>query len=180
MMDQIKSDSVKIQEMSSFIDDIAFQTNLLALNAAVEAARAGEQGRGFAVVADAVRGLAQRSADSAKQITTLINTSAETIIKGVGSANDMDKSLKEIVENSKRIASILENAVGNSLEQSKGIEQINIGMTQLDQSTQLNAKSAEDLSLSSSNLSQEGHTLESTVTELQKIVNGAETKKSAA
>lgn len=173
MMNQIQSDSAKIQEMSSFIDDIAFQTNLLALNAAVEAARAGEQGRGFAVVAEAVRSLAQRSAESAKQITSVIAESAQRISQGVRSAKEMDLSLKEIVTNSNHLAQVLESAVGNSVEQSKGIEQINIGMTQLDQSTQQNAKSAEDLSVSSSSLNQDGDHLQATVLQLETMVGNS-------
>jgi methyl-accepting chemotaxis protein len=171
-MAEMSVGSRKIQEIIAVIDDISFQTNLLALNAAVEAARAGEQGKGFAVVAEAVRSLAQRSADSAKSISEIIRDNALRAEQGVAIADRSGLVLKEIVTSVKKVA-ILNGEIANaSQEQSKGISQISQAMNQLDQTTQTNAASAEDISSTSQEMSQRAGELLIVVENLGHIVDG--------
>ncbi|AIY41233.1 Methyl-accepting chemotaxis protein I (serine chemoreceptor protein) [Collimonas arenae] len=138
-MGSIKASSHKIVDIISVIDGIAFQTNILALNAAVEAARAGEQGRGFAVVATEVRSLAQRSANAAKEIKTLIGDSVEKVETGSLLVDNAGKTMNEIVDSVKRAAAIMGEISSSSREQSIGIEQVNEAITQMDGITQQNA-----------------------------------------
>ncbi|MES2092127.1 MAG: methyl-accepting chemotaxis protein, partial [Pseudomonadota bacterium] len=123
-MERITASSKKINDIISVIDGIAFQTNILALNAAVEAARAGEQGRGFAVVASEVRNLAQRSANAAKEIKTLINESVETVQSGSALVDDAGKSMQDIVNQVKRVNDLIAEISSASIEQSAGIGQV--------------------------------------------------------
>lgn len=148
-MTEISKSSKKIEEIISVIDDIAFQTNLLALNAAVEAARAGEQGKGFAVVAEAVRTLAQRSAASAKDITSLIKESVSQIDKGSDVADRSGAVLTNIVTSIKKVSDLNNEIAAASSEQTTGIQQISKAMNQLDQSSQSNAASAEEIAATS-------------------------------
>ena len=138
-MGAIKASSGKIADIIGVIDGIAFQTNILALNAAVEAARAGEQGRGFAVVAAEVRSLAQRSANAAKEIKTLISDSVEAVDTGGRQVDEAGKTMTEIVNGVKRAADIMRDITVASQEQSAGIEQVNQAVTQMDDMTQQNA-----------------------------------------
>lgn len=138
-MGSIKESSTKIADIIGVIDGIAFQTNILALNAAVEAARAGEQGRGFAVVASEVRALAQRSANAAKEIKTLINDSVEKVSKGSEQVDEAGKNMTEIVNDVKRAADVMRDITVASREQSIGIDLINQAMTQMDDMRQQNA-----------------------------------------
>ena len=138
-MDDINHSSKKIADIISVIDGIAFQTNILALNAAVEAARAGEQGRGFAVVASEVRSLAQRSAEAAKEIKSLIGASVERVESGARLVKDAGTTMAEIVSSVKRVGDIIGEISAASGEQSEGIGEVNQSIGQLDQMTQQNA-----------------------------------------
>ncbi|MFK2905049.1 MCP four helix bundle domain-containing protein [Dyella ginsengisoli] len=143
-MGAISASSQKIADIVGLIDEIAFQTNLLALNAAVEAARAGDQGRGFAVVASEVRNLAQRSALAAKEIKTLIGDSVERVKMGSGLVDESGRSLAAIVESIKKVTDIVAEIAAASTEQSAGIEQVNMAVTQMDEVTQQNAALVEE------------------------------------
>jgi len=140
----INESSKKIADIISVIDGIAFQTNILALNAAVEAARAGEQGRGFAVVAGEVRNLAQRSADAAKEIKTLIGASVERVEQGTVLVDRAGTTMTEIVGAIKRVSDIVGEISAASAEQSSGIAQIGEAITQMDKVTQQNAALVEE------------------------------------
>ncbi|MDQ2148496.1 methyl-accepting chemotaxis protein [Alcaligenaceae bacterium C4P045] len=135
----ITDSSRRIAEIISVIDSIAFQTNILALNAAVEAARAGEQGKGFAVVASEVRNLAQRSAQAAKEIKALIDDSVTKVGAGSSLVNQAGQTMEEIVQAIKRVTDIMGEITVASNEQSSGIEQVSLAVTQMDQMTQQNA-----------------------------------------
>ena len=173
-MKEIHASSNKIKDIIDVIDDIAFQTNLLALNAAVEAARAGEQGKGFAVVAEAVRGLAQRSASAAKDISTLISDSVEKVTRGNEIAKNSEVVLGEIVQSVKRVVDYNSNIASASQEQATGIGQISKAMTQIDQTTQQNASSSEEASASAEELSAQAGGLKRLVGNLQSVIDGVE------
>ncbi len=169
-MTDINKSSRKIEEIITVIDDIAFQTNLLALNAAVEAARAGEQGKGFAVVAEAVRALAQRSAQAAKEISVLIKDSVSQVDRGTEIADKSGIALKEIVGSVKKVTDLNSEIASASSEQSEGIAQISKAMNQLDQATQSNAASAEEAAASSEVMLRQAKFLGEQVEQLQRIV----------
>ncbi|WP_264213813.1 methyl-accepting chemotaxis protein [Leisingera thetidis] len=143
-MTEIEQSSVKISQIISVIDDIAFQTNLLALNAGVEAARAGEAGKGFAVVASEVRALAQRSADAATEIKTLISDSSKHVKQGVELVGETGEALTSIVGRVNAISELVSNIAEGAAEQSTGLSEINTGVSQLDQVTQQNAAMVEE------------------------------------
>jgi len=143
-MDQISHSSRKINEIIGTIDGIAFQTNILALNAAVEAARAGEQGRGFAVVAGEVRLLAQRSAEAAKEIKSLISASVERVDSGTQQVQAAGATMTEIVASVQRVTDIIGEISAAAREQSEGIAVVNASVVQLDQMTQQNAALVEE------------------------------------
>jgi methyl-accepting chemotaxis protein len=138
-MDEIQHSSRKIADIISTIDGIAFQTNILALNAAVEAARAGEQGRGFAVVASEVRGLAQRSAEAAKQIKGLIDVSVAKVESGSRYVQEAGSTMTEIVASVQRVSDIIAEISAAAAEQSGGLGQVNGAVGDLDRATQQNA-----------------------------------------
>ena len=143
-MKGINDSSKKIADIISVIDSIAFQTNILALNAAVEAARAGEQGRGFAVVAAEVRSLAQRSADAAKEIKTLISTSVERVEQGTALVDQAGATMTEVVSAIKRVTDIMGEISAASHEQSSGVALVGEAVTEMDQATQQNAALVEE------------------------------------
>ncbi|HEY5800025.1 MAG TPA: methyl-accepting chemotaxis protein, partial [Burkholderiaceae bacterium] len=151
-MGDIRESSRKIVDIIGVIDGIAFQTNILALNAAVEAARAGEQGRGFAVVASEVRSLAQRSAAAAKEIKTLIGTSVEKVDNGSRLVDSAGATMAQIVTSVKQVADIMSEIAAASQEQSSGIEQVNLTVTQMDESTQQNAALVEQAAAAAGSL----------------------------
>ncbi|WP_018881873.1 MULTISPECIES: methyl-accepting chemotaxis protein [unclassified Thioalkalivibrio] len=158
-MGEINQSSKKIADIIGVIDEIAFQTNLLALNAAVEAARAGEQGRGFAVVATEVRNLAQRSAQAAKEIKTLINDSVERIGEGSKLVDNSGKALEDIVDSVKKVSDIIAEIAAASEEQSTGLDEINKAVTQLDEVTQQNAALVEEAAAASESLDDQSREL---------------------
>jgi methyl-accepting chemotaxis protein len=143
-MQEIDASSKKIADIIGVIDGIAFQTNILALNAAVEAARAGEQGRGFAVVASEVRSLAQRSAEAAKEIKGLIDTSVGKVESGTRLVTDAGATMEEIVQSVRRVADVISEITSAATTQSSGIAGVNQAIGNLDQMTQQNAALVEE------------------------------------
>ncbi|NEX60839.1 methyl-accepting chemotaxis protein [Noviherbaspirillum galbum] len=162
-MGAIKDSSRKIVDIITVIDGIAFQTNILALNAAVEAARAGEQGRGFAVVAAEVRNLAQRSASAAKEIKALISDSVEKVDAGGKLVNEAGKTMDDIVASVKHVADIMGEITAASTEQSAGIEQVNMAITQMDEMTQQNAALVEQAAAAAQSMQDQAQTLSQAV-----------------
>ena len=158
-MASINESSRKIVDIIGVIDGIAFQTNILALNAAVEAARAGEQGRGFAVVASEVRNLAQRSAAAAKEIKLLIDDSVNKVDAGGKLVNQAGVTMSEIVESISRVTGIMGEIANASMEQTSGIEQINMAITQMDEVTQQNAALVEEAAAAAGAMQDQAATL---------------------
>lgn len=152
----IADSSQKISDITAVIDGIAFQTNILALNAAVEAARVGEHGRGFAVVADEVRNLAQRSANAAKEIKTLIEDSVSRTGSGARQAEDAGETMTKIVESVTRVTDIMSHIATASDEQSKGISQVSIAVAEMDKVTQQNASLVEQSAVAANVLEEQG------------------------
>lgn len=163
---EIESSSKKIQDIISVIDDIAFQTNLLALNAAVEAARAGEQGKGFAVVADAVRSLAGRSSQSAKEISDLIKESSIKVDQGVKAAEASGETMHKMLELINSVAAINAEMAQASSEQARGIEGINQAIQEIDKATQQNAASSESAAHASQKLMSQAEVMNQAVASL--------------
>ena len=162
-MTEIEQSSNHISQIISVIDDIAFQTNLLALNAGVEAARAGEAGKGFAVVASEVRALAQRSSDAAMEIKTLIGDSSKQVERGVDLVGKAGEALQSIVEQVTHISQLVSGIAEGAAEQSTGLNEINTGVTQLDQVTQQNAAMVEEATAA-------GHMLNTDAGKLSELV----------
>ncbi|WMW80974.1 methyl-accepting chemotaxis protein [Undibacterium cyanobacteriorum] len=151
-MNGIHESAMKIQEIVSMIDKIAFQTDILALNAAVEAAHAGEQGKGFAVVANEVRNLAQRSAESARQIRRLIDDAVNRVESGVEQINDVSMTLTDIVGGIRNLAKDINSISVASAEQSDGLIHISDAIRELDAITKSNSQMAENAKYASSEL----------------------------
>ncbi len=158
-MERISASSRKIADIISVIDGIAFQTNILALNAAVEAARAGEQGRGFAVVAGEVRLLAQRSAEAAKEIKTLIADSVEKVEEGNRQVAGAGSTMQEVVGSVQKVADLIQEISHAADEQSSGIAQVNGSIGDMDHSTQQNAALVEQMAAAAQSLKNQAQAL---------------------
>ena len=158
-MESINASSKRIVEITNLIDDIASQTNLLALNAAIEAARAGEQGRGFAVVADEVGKLARRSTMAAKEIQTLISESAQKVTDGTMLVGQCGQTLEEIVLSVKHVSDIMVEINSMSQEQAQGIAQVNMAISEMDQTTHENASLVEATMVTSHAMAQQASEL---------------------
>lgn len=171
-MQNISDSSRQIEEIISVIDNIAFQTNLLALNAAVEAARAGEQGKGFAVVADAVRALAQKSAEAAKNISSLIQDSVSKVQGGVELANKNGETLHLILQSIKKVSDLNNEIATASDEQATGIQQISSAMNHLDQSVQSNAASSEEIAATATEINDQARIMNNLVENMSSTVFG--------
>ncbi|WP_342611549.1 methyl-accepting chemotaxis protein [Burkholderia ambifaria] len=154
-MNDITASSRKISDIIGVIDGIAFQTNILALNAAVEAARAGDQGRGFAVVAGEVRALAQRSANAAKEIKTLIGASVDRVESGARIVDGAGKTMEDIVTQVKRVSDLIAEISSSTAEQSTGVAQVDQAVVHLDNITQQNAALVEQSTAASESLKQQ-------------------------
>ena len=158
-MREISSSSRRIGDILGVIDGIAFQTNILALNASVEAARAGEQGRGFAVVASEVRTLAQRSATAAKEIRELISESQSRVNEGSQMATRAGETMDEIATEVMRVTTLMKEISSASQEQSRGIEQVNQAVTQMDEVAQQNAALVEQAAAATHSLEEQSQQL---------------------
>jgi methyl-accepting chemotaxis protein-1 (serine sensor receptor) len=162
-MTEIGDSSNKIAEITSIIEGIAFQTNILALNAAVEAARAGENGRGFAVVASEVRSLAQRSSSAAREIKDLIGTSTDRVHAGTELVGRAGTTMAQITQSISRVHDIVGEIAAASNEQSRGIEQVNQAIAQMDEVTQQNAALVEQAAAAAASLQDQADHLRTAV-----------------
>ena len=158
-MEEISTSSRKISDIIGTIDAIAFQTNILALNAAVEAARAGEQGRGFAVVAGEVRQLAQRSAEAAREIKSLIGSSVERVEAGSKLVGDAGRTMAEIVSSVQRVTDIIGEVAAAAGEQRSGVSLVNDAVNDLDRMTQQNAALVEESAAAAESLKEQARSL---------------------
>jgi methyl-accepting chemotaxis protein/methyl-accepting chemotaxis protein-1 (serine sensor receptor) len=171
-MEGINASSQKISKIIKVIDEIAFQTNILALNAAVEAARAGEAGMGFAVVADEVRNLAQRCAQAAKDTADLIEESIQRSDGGRIKVDQVAVAIRAITAESSKIKVLVDEINLGSVEQSRGIDQINRAIIQMEQVTQSNAANAEESAAAAEELNAQAEAMKDVVESLQDMVNG--------
>jgi methyl-accepting chemotaxis protein len=158
-MTSIEQSSTEIGKITGIIDEIAFQTNLLALNAGVEAARAGDAGRGFAVVATEVRALAQRSAEAAKDIKSLIASSSHHVGAGVKQAAESETALARIIAEISKINALIENIAASASEQASALAQVNTAINQMDRTTQQNAAMVEQTTAATASLANEAAAL---------------------
>ncbi|MBU1346655.1 MAG: PAS domain S-box protein [Alphaproteobacteria bacterium] len=158
-MGDIQKSAALIGDIIGVIDEIAFQTNLLALNAGVEAARAGDSGRGFAVVASEVRALAQRSAEAAKEIKTLISASTAQVDVGVKLVDETGTALSSIVDRVAEIDGLVSEIAASAQEQATGLQQVNTAVNQMDQVTQQNAAMVEQSTAAAASLKMEAEQL---------------------
>jgi methyl-accepting chemotaxis protein len=172
---EITRSSEETGKIIKTIDEIAFQTNLLALNAAVEAARAGEAGAGFAVVADEVRNLAMRASEAAKNTSNLIENTIKAVRKGNELTNATQEAFKENADISRKIGQLVDEIATASEEQSHGIAQVNIAVTEMDKVTQSTAANAEESAAASEELSAQAEQMKVFVEDLVRVVGGSAT-----
>ena len=178
-MQQVNQSAEKISRIIKTIEEIAFQTNLLALNAAVEAARAGEHGRGFSVVADEVRHLSQRCSTAAKDTAVLIEENTARTSQGVKVSQEAGRALAEVVERAGKISQLLAGISTSSLEQSKGIGEINRAASQMDKVTQQNTSNAEEMSAASGEMAGQAQVMREIVLQLVRLLEGERTTEAA-
>lgn len=172
-MGEIHAQSGKISKIIKAIDEIAFQTNILALNAAVEAARAGEAGMGFAVVADEVRNLAHRSAQAAKDTSTLIEESITKSSDGKSKVDQVAAAIHAIVGESAKVKTLVDEMSAGSSQQAQGTEQIAKSISQMEQVTQQNAANAEQGAAAAEELSAQSGVLREIMERLTDLVGAA-------
>ncbi|WP_300464960.1 methyl-accepting chemotaxis protein [Desulfobacula sp.] len=171
-MQEISKASEETSKIIKTIDEIAFQTNLLALNAAVEAARAGEAGAGFAVVADEVRNLAMRAADAAKSTAELIEGTVKKVNDGSQLVTTTNDAFTQVAESSGKVGSLIAEISEASKEQSDGIEQVNIAITEMDKVVQQNAANAEESASASEEMNAQAEQLRDYVGDLMMMITG--------
>jgi len=172
-MDSIAKASEETQKIMKTIDDVAFQTNLLALNAAVEAARAGEAGAGFAVVADAVRSLAMRAAEAARNTSDLIEGTTKRVHDGVDIVRRTNEGFGKIGTSISKVGTLVAEIAAASSEQAQGVEQINLAVLEMDKVVQGNAANAEESASAAEEMSAQAEHMKSMVDELVVIVEGS-------
>lgn len=173
LMDRMTASSEEVKKVVKAIDDIAFQINLLALNANVEAARAGKYGKGFAVVAEEVRNLATRSGDAVAETTRIVETSIATIREGAGATATTAEQFRAIAEQTEKTAAMLAEIATASGGQSTAIQEINGGLTQIEQITQSNSATAEESSSAARELAEMTVRLTSLMSGFQLNGNGS-------
>jgi len=177
LMEKLEQSSSDISKIVKVIDEIAFQTNILSLNAAVEAAHAGEAGKGFAVVAGEVRNLAQRSAEAAKETTVIIENNIKLATEGVEMAKDVEESLIQIDEESKKVSNLVHEISIASEEQARGIHEIHKAVSQMEEAISSNAQTAEECAAASKELSIQSDEVQEVVDNLTSMVNGGSIKE---